>query len=245
MNMPAEKLILDTMDKAMNIAVIGTGKTGGEVLRLLPDERVVGPFDSGNPPTSQALREADAAVIFVPPDAAADILETVFDSGVPAAWGTTGFAWPDDLHERLREQDTAWIRASNFSLGMNIIRHCLGVISVGAGVLDDPEFHIHEVHHAQKQDAPSGTALAWKKWLGRQAEITSERKGDIKGIHRLTVETLSETITLQHEAHERAVFAKGALWAARQLHAGVLEPGLYDFSELFDRIASPRDNTDS
>lgn len=233
------------MNTDLNIAVVGTGKTGGEVLRLLPEERVVGPFDSGRPPTEGALREADAAILFVPPAAAGEILEAVLASGVPAAWGTTGFEWPGDLDGRLREQGTAWIRASNFSLGMNIIRHCLGVISVGAGVLDDPEFHIHEVHHAQKQDAPSGTALAWKKWLGRQADITSERKGDIKGIHRLTVETRSETITLEHEAHERAVFAKGALWAARQLHAGAVEPGFHEFSELFDRIASRRKDAES
>ncbi|MDZ7771964.1 MAG: dihydrodipicolinate reductase C-terminal domain-containing protein [Balneolaceae bacterium] len=233
------------MDTDINIAVIGTGKTGGEVLRLLPGERVTGPFDSSNAPTEEALREADAAVIFVPPGAAGEILETVLASEVPAAWGTTGFEWPGDLDARLRKRGTSWIRASNFSLGMNIIRHCLGVISVGSGVLDEPVFHIHEVHHAQKQDAPSGTALAWKEWLGREAEITSERKGDIKGIHRLTVKTRPETLTLQHEAHERTVFAKGALWAARQLHAGAAEPGFHDFSELFDRIASRRSDPEN
>lgn len=226
------------METGMHIAVIGTGKTGGEVLRLLDEGQVVGPFDSGNPPTAEALKAADAAVIFVPGSAAQQILEPVLASGVPSAWGTTGFEWPAGLGRRLKQQEVAWVKASNFSLGMNVVRRCLKALSEGAGMLDKPAFRIHEVHHTAKEDAPSGTALAWEEWLGRDAEITSERRGDVKGIHQLHLQTNSESIWLKHQAHDRSVFAEGALWAARRLAAGGVSPGFHDFSDLFDRAVA-------
>lgn len=226
------------MDSKLNIAVIGTGKTGGEVLRLVDGQRVVGPFDSGNPPTAAALEPADAAVIFVPGGAVDDIFDAVLESAVPAAWGTTGYDWPDDLDRRLRERGVKWLKASNFSLGMNVVRRCLRVLSEGSEVLDRPSFSIHEVHHTDKEDAPSGTALSWREWLGREAEITSERKGDVKGIHRLEIQTKRESIWLKHQARERSVFAEGALWAAGLLASDRTEPGFHDFSELFDRAVS-------
>lgn len=220
----------------MKIAVIGTGKTGGEVAGLLDQRQIVGPFDSDNPPTARALRPADAAVIFVPGSAVDDILEAVLEAGVPAAWGSTGYDWPhESLDATLKERGLRWMRASNFSLGMNIVRRCLAVIGEGAARLDAPQFGIHEVHHTDKQDAPSGTALSWAQWLGRDAEITSERKGDIKGIHELTVKTPFESIRLRHEAHDRAVFAEGALWAARRLTDAGLAPGFYTMETLFDQ----------
>ncbi|MDX1671349.1 MAG: dihydrodipicolinate reductase C-terminal domain-containing protein [Balneolaceae bacterium] len=219
----------------MKIAVIGTGKTGSKVLELLSEERVVGPFNTEHPPTIEKLKTADVAIIFVPGDAVDDILETVLKSGVAAAWASTGYAWPEDLDSRCKERGVTWVRASNFSLGMNIIRRCIDVISEGSVLLNDPSFHIHEVHHTDKKDAPSGTAISWKNWLAREAEITSERKGDIKGIHTLRVSTESESIHLEHEAHKRTVFAEGAIWAAEQLLQSDLEPGFYDFSTIFDK----------
>lgn len=220
----------------MNIAVIGTGKTGSEVVDLIPAENIVGPFNSTNKPTVTVLKKADAAIIFVPGSAVDDIFETVLDSGVSAVWGSTGYEWPDDLDSRLKERNLKWLKASNFSLGMNIIRRCIELISRGSELLLEPEFHIHEVHHTDKKDAPSGTAISWKKWLGKEAKITSERKGDIKGIHQLEVKTESESIFLKHQAHQRAVFAKGAIWAAEQLVSDSVEPGFHDIETIFDNV---------
>ncbi len=219
----------------MKVAVIGTGKTGSEVVNLIESDSLVGPFNTGNRPTAEKLQDADAAVIFVPGRAVDDIYEPVLSSGVPAVWGSTGYNWPRDLDERLKERGVKWLKASNFSLGMNIIRKCLSILGEGSDFLGSPGFHIHEIHHTGKKDAPSGTALSWKKWLGKEAEITSERKGDIKGIHRLKVKTEAESITLEHEAHQRAVFAKGALWAAEQLLRDELGPGFYDIETIFDQ----------
>lgn len=220
----------------MKVAVIGTGKTGGRVVDLLDDDNVVGPFNKENPPTVQKLQEADVCIIFVPGSSVDDIIETVLDSHVPAVWGSTGYEWPDDdLDERLKADSNKWLRASNFSLGMQVVRRCIQIISKGAESLTEPAFSIHEVHHTGKKDAPSGTALSWREWLEKEAEITSERKGDINGIHKLTMETPFESITIKHEAKSRAVFAKGAIWAARKLINEDLDAGLYTLELLVMR----------
>lgn len=220
----------------MKISVIGTGKTGGEVVKLLGDQLLYA-FDEDTPPSLEKLKESDVAIIFVPGENAGEIIDTVLDSGVPAVWGTTGYKWPGDLGERIKVTGTRWILASNFSLGMSLVRRCLNVIGQGSKVLRDPEFHIHEVHHIHKKDAPSGTALSWRKWLGREdSTISSAREGDVKGIHSLHVKTEFESIYLKHEAHERAVFAEGAIWAARYLfnHQDQM-PGLYSFESIVDQ----------
>ena len=220
----------------MKFAVIGTGKTGGEVVKALSDDQLVGPFDSSNKPTAERLREADAAILFVPGPAVGELMEPLMEAGIPAAWGTTGYDWPDDLERKLKERNIKWLQASNFSLGMNIVRRCLRIIGQSSSVLNSPSFHIHEIHHKQKQDAPSGTAISWEEWLGKEAEITSERKGDIKGIHQLEVKTDTESIWLKHRAHERKIFAEGAIWAAEQLVKGDVSPGFHSFSTIFDNV---------
>lgn len=220
----------------MKVAVIGTGKTGGEVLDLLPDENIVGPFNTDNRPTTAKLKSADVIIIFVPGSAVPDIIETVLEAKIPAVWGSTGFDWPKDLDQKLKQEGIKWLKASNFSLGMNIVRRCISVISKGSELLDDPEFHIHEIHHTEKKDAPSGTAISWKKWLGKDANISSERKGDIKGIHEMEMRTESESIFLKHQAHNRAVFAKGATWSAEQLMDESVKPGFHDIETIFDHL---------
>lgn len=243
MTIEAKKLILSftqwievTQGINMKIAVIGTGKTGGELLKLIPDDQIIGPFNSGNKPTADKLLPADAAIIFVPGSAVDDIFDSVMDSKVPAVWGSTGYEWPDNLDQKLKDEDIKWLWASNFSLGMNIVRRCIGIISRGSELLPDPQFHIHEIHHTDKKDAPSGTAISWKEWLGKDAKITSERKGDIKGIHELEMETDSESITLRHQAHNRALFAKGALWSAEQLVGNSINPGFHNIETIFDKL---------
>lgn len=221
----------------LKTAIIGTGKTGGILPELIPDEHIVGPFDKENPPTANALQQADVSIIFVPGASVDNIIEPILQSNVPAVWGSTGYNWPvDELNRQLKSDNNKWLHASNFSLGMQIIRRCLNVIGKGAESLDHPEFSIHEIHHTEKKDAPSGTALSWEQWLGKDAKITSERKGDIKGIHQLTMETSFEDITLRHKAKDRAVFAEGACWAAEHLLDPSLSPGFYTMETLFDRL---------
>ncbi|MAO64400.1 MAG: hypothetical protein CL666_05325 [Balneola sp.] len=220
----------------MKIAVIGTGKTGGKVVELLGEE-LSEAFDEHNPPTVEKLKQSDAVIIFVPGDAVADVIDDVMEAGIPAAWGSTGYEWPADLDKQVKANNTKWVLASNFSLGMNVIRKSIQAISKASDILKDPEFHIHEVHHVHKKDAPSGTALSWKEWLDKEAEVTSAREGDVKGIHELTVKTGTEEITLKHKALDRALFAEGAIWAAKQMVENHdVENGVHAFGQLFDQI---------
>ncbi len=220
----------------MKTAVIGTGKTGGRVAALLNQAEISGTFDRLHPPDEKDLSAADVAIIFVPGDAAGALFNTVLESGTPAVWGTTGYSWPEDLDQQLKRAGTRWILASNFSLGMQVMRHCIERLSQTSAILKDPEFRIHEIHHTAKKDAPSGTALSWKNWLGKEAPITWDRRGDIKGIHELTAQTANESIQLKHEALSRDVFAEGAIWAARYLiEHPEMQPGLYPFETLIDQ----------
>lgn len=219
----------------MKISVIGTGKTGSKVVEMLGDNLAYA-FDESNPPTLEKLKESDAVIIFVPGDSVADIFNLVLESGVPAAWGSTGFDWPNDLDDKVKAAQTKWVLATNFSLGMNIIRNAINKISEGSEILNNPEFSIHEIHHVHKKDAPSGTALSWKEWLAKEAEVTSAREGDVNGIHELTVKTETEEIKLCHEALDRSLFAEGAIWAAEQLiNQQNLSSGVYTFGQLFDQ----------
>ncbi len=220
----------------MKISVIGTGKTGGKVVEMLGDD-LAHAFDENNEPTVEKLKESDAVIIFVPGDAVGDILDKVLEAGIPAAWGSTGYEWPEDLDSKVKAAGTKWVLATNFSLGMNIIRQAIKTISAGAGILKNPEFHIHEVHHVHKKDAPSGTAISWKEWLERETEISSAREGDVNGIHELTLKTATEEITLRHEALDRKIFAEGAIWAAEQLVNNLtLSNGIHTFGQIFDQV---------
>lgn len=216
------------------IAVIGTGKTGGTVAEQLGKSAI--PFDEDNRPTPEKLSKADAAIIFVPGSAAEEIVEILLQTDIPAVWGTTGYRWPVDLPDRVKEAGTRWIIGSNFSLGMNLVRKSLNILGKGSEFLEEPKFHVHEIHHVHKQDAPSGTALSWREWLKKDASISSDRQGDVKGIHELHLKTTGESIYLKHEAHNRSIFAEGAIWTANYiLDHNEISAGVYPFSELFDR----------
>lgn len=218
----------------MKISVIGTGKTGGAIAQELGESAVQ--FNSSRKPTAAEVSKTEAAIIFVPGEAASEIVEVMLDAKVPAVWGTTGYSWPADLSRRVEEAGNRWVIGSNFSMGMNLIRRTLQLIGQGSQMLDSPEFHINETHHTKKKDAPSGTALSWEKWLGQDATVSSSRIGDVKGIHELHVKAKNESIYLKHEAHDRRLFAEGAIWAAKRLiNDSSIPKGVHQFSELFDK----------
>lgn len=220
--------------KEIIYSVIGTGKTGGTVLDMLGDKAMA--FDENNRPTAEKLSESDIAIVFVPGIAASQVLDIVLEAGIPAVWGTTGYEWPADLPDRVKKKGVRWVAGSNFSMGMNLVRNTIQMIGKGSEMLKNPSFHIHEVHHIHKQDEPSGTALSWQEWLGKEAGISSDRQGDVKGIHNLHLQTAGESIYLKHEAHSREIFAEGAIWTANYLLENrFIEPGFYPFSDIFDK----------
>ncbi len=217
------------------IAVIGKGRTGGEVLKLLAENESPLIFDQHHPVSAEVLRAADVAIIFVPGAAVSSIFDQVLDSCIPAVWGSTGFAWPEDLNTQLCAKQTRWVVASNFSPMMVLIQNLIETIGKTAPTLiEEAHYDISEVHHVHKKDSPSGTALSWQEWLHVPASIHATREGDVRGIHELTLSTPHEVLSLRHEVLDRSVFAAGALQAARVLlNHPEAPPGLYSFYDLF------------
>jgi 4-hydroxy-tetrahydrodipicolinate reductase len=167
----------------------------------------------------EPLLASDVIVEFSSPTAALELAEKVSSSGkrVPLVIGSTG--WTDDQDQKLRKlaESVPILRASNFSLGVTIFQTTLGLWSKWPGI-ERWTISIREVHHTQKKDAPSGTALtladAIRENISREVPIESVREGNVVGIHEIIFETASEKMTLVHEAKDRGVFATGALEAA-------------------------------
>ena len=194
-------------------------------------------FNTSRPPERQALSGHDVIISFLPGPAFLSCIPELIASRIPVVTGSTGFKWPEGreaFSSSLSENGLQWLHASNFSLGMSLVHEMIQILGMAGTLYDEHSFAIHEVHHKNKKDAPSGTALSWQRWLGAPAEVTSERTGDVVGEHSLTLNTPFEQIRIHHSARDRKLFASGALWAARQvLHADLLPgPGLHDFQQL-------------
>jgi 4-hydroxy-tetrahydrodipicolinate reductase len=232
----------------VKIALLGKGKTGRHIIELTESrpDYFVSVFDRENRPAAELLEGHDCIISFLPGDAFQMYIPELIASGVPVVSGSTGFSWPggqEAFSSLLAGKGLFWIYGSNFSLGMNLVCSMIGVMRDAEALLNGVRFDLHEIHHTSKKDSPSGTALAWKQWLGREVTITSERTGDVNGVHALTLATPCEKITLTHEAIDRKLFAEGALWAAKRLCGGkpLLPPGLHDFRDVVQHclITSP------
>jgi len=221
----------------MKVAIIGAGKSGSKVIELLGKDQIQGIYDSKNPPNALKLHGADVAICFVTGEVALSIYQELIEVKLPAVWASTGLEWPNEIDSLLKEKKIPWIVANNFSLGMTLIRHMIKILAKAKLLVDEPSFHIHDIHHAKKLDSPSGTAIWWKNWIeDEKCSITSERIGDVNGIHEITMNTPFESITLKHEAHDRKLFAKGAIEAARLICQNKVNPGLNSFEDITDKM---------
>lgn len=215
----------------MKVAVLGKGKTGNKVIEKLgAHEHTV--FDSTNPPTVENLKGHDVIISFLPGEPFLNYIDILINSKIPVVTGSTGFDWPSDTDSKLKANKTPWIRAHNFSLGMNLVHQMIKVLAKAEKLFEKPNYKIHEVHHIMKVDAPSGTAISWQEWSEHKCDITSARTGDIVGDHKLTLETPNEDIIVQHQAKDRGIFAAGALWSAEKILNSNVPAGLNDFSEI-------------
>ena len=209
----------------MKIALLGKGKTGSKVLEIATCE--IEFFDRINEPTLEKLIRHDVIISFLPGEAFESLLPMLIESRKPVVTGSTGFKWPANFDKTLQEKKLAWIHATNFSLGVVVLKQLIERLNKVDHLFEEKNYTIHEVHHTKKLDAPSGTALSMKEWLKAPSEVTSERTGDVVGLHTLTLETPGEIIRLEHEAKDRRLFAEGALWAANYITKNRMEPGLH------------------
>lgn len=212
----------------MKIGLIGAGKTGNAFAELAKQKHSVEIYGRENPPRADELRRHDALVIFLPAAGLADHLTEILEAKRPVVCGTTGFDYSE-----ISQLDSPWIVASNFSLGMNLTFLFTRILSELKS-LPPAKFHVHEIHHTAKKDIPSGTALYLQRLLPSETEITAERIGNAKGLHRVQIEFRQERIQLEHEALDRSVFGAGALYALENLLPG-LPHKLHRFEELLEQ----------
>lgn len=223
------------------IAIIGDGKMGQAISALAPasDCDVVAMIgerqnSDGQGITRAALKDAEVAIEFTQPDAALANIRACLDACVPVVAGTTG--WYEhlaEISEEVRAKNGALLWSANFSVGVNVmiqLARRAGELMQGSDAFDA---HIVETHHAEKKDAPSGTAKvlgsALEETLRREVPITSVRTGSVPGTHEIIFDGQFEQIVVQHVARDRRVFAEGALRAARWL-AG--KKGIYTMADV-------------
>lgn len=225
----------------MKIALIGYGKMGRTIEALGIQQGHSFPLiiDEHNPAHLNAskLEGIDAAIEFSTPAAAPGNIKKCIDLGVPVVSGTTG--WNEKIPEMEAfciEKEGALFHASNFSIGVNILFAMNRKLAKIMKQFPQYAVSISEVHHTQKLDAPSGTAItlaehilkvnreirSWylkgsseeKEKSTGQLPIEAFREDEIKGKHSIHYESDMDSITLSHNAKTRDAFAAGALLAA-------------------------------
>ena len=212
----------------MRILLLGHGRMGQLVESLAPSYggTVAGVIDEHSAPRAIAdgrFGDVDVAIDFTLADAVPKNLPQLAQRKINVVIGTTGWQAHEVEMKVIAKQDGIGVlAASNFSLGMNVFQ--LAVEEASRQFAKHPEFGawIHESHHTMKKDAPSGTALTIKAGIERAGydrpiDVSSTRVGSVPGTHTVGFDGPSETIEFTHTVRDRAVFARGALTAARWL----------------------------
>jgi 4-hydroxy-tetrahydrodipicolinate reductase len=223
----------------VNLLILGRGKTGSLVAQVAGERghelKLLGAADNAQAAALNAgnLAQVDAVIDFTIPQAVIENIEACVAAGKNMVVGTTG--WYGDL-ERVRKlvekKQTGFLYGANFSIGINLL---FEAAQTAAGILQHQYLgHIFERHHAQKKDAPSGTAVTLQKIIrdtsGTEVEITSFREGDVVGMHEVVLESHNDTIYLCHDSKSRRGFAEGAVRAVEWL-AG--KKGFFDFKDIW------------
>jgi len=223
----------------MNIALIGYGKMGkiieeiaisrGHVANLRIDLNNIHDF------TAENLKKSDVAIEFTGPHSAYENVMKCMEAGIPVVCGSTG--WLDQYEKAAaycRKKNGAFLYASNFSVGVNIF---FALNRYLAGIMDgqqDYDVRMTEVHHTQKKDAPSGTAITLAEqiisglrrktgWVNEgpgaahDIFIESIRQDPAPGTHKVSYTSSVDDIEIIHTAHNRNGFATGAVMAAEFL----------------------------
>lgn len=215
----------------MNIALLGYGKMGKtiEQIAIKRGHNVVLTIDKDD--KNYDITKADVAIDFSVPTVAFNNISNCINNNVPVISGTTGWLDKyDDAVALCKEKKGAFIYASNYSLGVNIFFELNKTLAKMMSNLKQYNVSMEEIHHTQKLDAPSGTAISlandiienhegFTNWKldenGKKTiPITAKRIEDVPGTHTVTYESEVDTINIEHIAHTRQGFALGAVIAA-------------------------------
>lgn len=223
-------------DKIMKIALIGYGKMGKEIeqiliarghtISLIIDINNAGDLNAAN------LRNIDVAIEFTTPHTAFQNIVTCIEAGVAVVCGTTGWLDRfDQVKQRCAERNGTFFYASNYSIGVNVFFEVNRRLAELMEAFPEYDVTLEETHHTQKKDAPSGTAITLaegvlenlsrkQKWVcgvttePTELEVTAVRRSVVPGIHTVTYESDTDSITITHNTKSRKCLASGAVLAA-------------------------------
>lgn len=226
----------------MKLFLLGAGKTGSLVAEVARERgHIVETLRSAENPgssglTPERLAPFDVAIDFTTPHCVLENISACVAGGKSMVVGTTG--WYGEIprvRAEVEKHDTGFVYGSNFSIGVNLFFELVKAAAPALKHQYSP--HIYERHHAQKKDAPSGTAATMQRILedasGMEIEITSFREGDVVGMHELVLDSPADSIYLCHDAKSRRGFAEGAVRAAEWLTG---KKGFFDFKDIWRQI---------
>ncbi len=237
----------------MNVAIIGYGKMGREIHRILSqrghDVPLIVDADNAADLCAEKLAGIDVAVEFTTPATACENVAKCIECGVPVVCGTT--AWTDKMplvRELCEKHGGGFFYASNYSIGVNLMFRINRVLAGMMNRFPEYDVTVEETHHTQKKDAPSGTAVALAddivaglvrkdKWVcgvttrPEELEVTAVRRSVVPGIHTVTYESEADVLSVTHTAKNRSGFALGAVLAAEFMRG---RSGIYTMDDLLE-----------
>ncbi|MEC5166277.1 4-hydroxy-tetrahydrodipicolinate reductase [Flavobacterium sp. PL11] len=231
----------------MKIALLGYGKMGQVIERIALERghEIVLKKDENN--TFDGLSNADVAIDFSIPAAAVENISSCLNNNIPVISGTTG--WLEHYQEMVDlcgDKKGAFISSSNFSLGVNIFFEINDYLAKIMSKFDSYAVIMEEIHHTQKLDAPSGTAISLAKgvienssytnWTlddpnQNEIHIEAKRIGNVPGTHTVSYNSSVDAIEIKHTAHNREGFALGALIAAEWI---VGKKGIFTMKDVLE-----------
>lgn len=244
----------------MKIAILGYGKMG-RIIEKFATERgheivLKVNIDNMEDLNIENLQKADVAIDFSTPDSALSNIQLCFDAKLPIVVGTTG--WYGHLQEvknQCEHSNNTLLYASNFSVGVNVFFFVNKILAKIMNRYPQYEVQVEEIHHTEKLDAPSGTAMTIaegilseldrkNEWVNEligsgeelitkpdQLLIESHRIEEVPGTHTVIYSSEVDDIEFKHKAHSRAGFALGAVLAAEWLQD---KKGFYNITDMFD-----------
>lgn len=235
----------------MKIALVGYGKMGKAIEEIALQRGHTVPLkidiSNLNEFTAANLQQCDAVIEFTGPHSAVENISKCLDAGVPVVSGSTGWLaeWAT-IENKCKSLNGSLIYASNFSVGVNIFFELNKKLA--QLMVNQPSYHVsmEEIHHTQKKDAPSGTAItlaeqimevipAKTKWVNEEEKnaeelaIISKRIDPAPGTHSIKYSSVIDDIEIIHTAHNRTGFATGAVLAAEFLPG---KKGIYTMKEV-------------
>lgn len=244
----------------MKIAILGYGKMG-RIIEQFAFERghevvLKVNVDNTDDLTVANLRLADVAIDFSTPDSVLSNIELCFEANVPVVVGTTGwYAKLQEVKDKCVAGNNTLLYASNFSVGVNVFFFVNKVLAKIMNRYPQYEVQVEEIHHTEKLDSPSGTAMTIaegilaeldrkSEWVNElidsndevipkpdQLLIESHRIEDVPGTHTVIYSSEVDNIEFKHKAHSRAGFALGAVIAAEWLED---KTGFFNITDMFD-----------